>query len=516
MIEKLRHFFEETLWRLDLTKMTRTRRFLFRPLRFMLLVGRAFVSDMCALHASALTYITLLAIVPVLALAITSLRAFGGDEFLEARIFSRIERVAEREYIEQQASQDAADAAAEDASTTVVKQEAKPATPAKDDSSETSDHVKNVSESMRRLFGRVFEQLNNINFKALGTIGAVCLLFMVITVLGKVEASFNAIWRVPKPRSILRKTTDYLCVIIIVPLLALTASSLPILNAFQYYFADGGWFIEFLRCFRFLIPMTISSCLFAFIFCFMPNTRVRFSCALVGGFFTAIALQIFFKLCLWLQIGVLSNSSIYGSLVALPILLFWINWSWQIILVGAEMCYVFQHRQELVRESAFSHPSERNTMTLAIALTLYAADWIDRTRRPITVEKFTEVFNLPSREVYRVAAILERAKILLPVADGQSFVLSQCATSLTVADVINACLDNNEGEKIEVETSTDYGPNASIIRLRDEFSNMLTKRFSMTIMDVLIRQRDAIVIDNKEKAVATEPLPTAPQADGQN
>jgi hypothetical protein len=155
-------------------------------------------------------------------------------------------------------------------------------------------------------------------------------------------------------------------------------------------------------------------------------------------------------------------------------------------------------------------------MTLAIALTLYAADCIDRTGRPITVDKFTEVFNLPSREVYRVAEILGRAKILLPVADGQSFVLSQCATRLTVADVINACLDNNEGETIEVETSTDYGPNASIIRLRDEFSNMLTKRFSMTIMDVLIRQRDAIVIDDKEKVVATEPLPTPPQADVQN
>ncbi|MDO5461995.1 MAG: YihY/virulence factor BrkB family protein [bacterium] len=479
MIDRLRLFFEETLWRLDLTKMTPMRRFFFHPLRFIFLVCRAFLSDVCSLHASALTYITLLAIVPVLALAMTSLRAFGGGEFLESHILNRIEVAAEQEYIVE------SQATAVDESNAHLEPLVQ----------ESSEHAKNVSQSVRRLLGSVVEQINKINFKALGTIGAVCLLFMVINVLGKIEESFNAIWGIPKPRSIWRKITDYLCVIIIVPVLALSASSLPILGTFQNYFSHAGWLMEALGFLRFVIPLAIFSCLFAFIFCFMPNARVRFTSAFVGGFITVILLQAFFKLCLWFQIGISSNSSIYGSLVALPILLFWINWSWQIILFGAEICYVFQYRHELVRESAFSHPSERDTITLAIALTLCAADSIDRDSHPVEVEKFSNLFMLPSREVHRVAALLGRAKILLPVTDGQSsiptgFVLSRCATRLTVADVINACLDNTKGEKLAINTSsTTIGPYASIERLRDEFSEMLNNRFSMTIMDALVYQR---------------------------
>lgn len=497
MIEKLRHFFEETLWRLDVTKMTPVRRFLFHPLRFALLVGRAFLSDVCSLHASALTYITLLAIVPVLALAITSLRAFGGGEFLEERLFNRIEMAAEKDYIEDYTATNQTANASEQMG-------APPATVVQD----SSAHAKNVSQSVRRLLSSVFEQINKINFKALGTIGAVCLLFMVINVLGKIEESFNAIWGVAKARSIWRKITDYLCVIIIVPLLALTASSLPILHALQHAVEQGGWFIKLLGCFRFIIPMAISSCLFAFLFCFIPNARVRFTSAIFGGFVTVVALQAFFKVCLWFQIGISSNSSIYGSLVALPILLFWVNWSWQIVLLGAEICYVFQHRHELVRESAFSHPSERDTITLAIALTLCAADSIDRDSHPVAVDAFADTFKLPSREVHRVAALLGRAKILLPVSDGQSpiptgFVLSRCATRLTVADVINACLDNTKGESLTLDgIDQTVGPYASIERLRNDFSEMLNKRFAMTIMEALVYQRARMKLDEPSREMA--------------
>lgn len=501
MIEKIKLFFEETLWRLDLTQMTPMRRFLFRPLRFILLVVRAFLSDVCSLHASALTYITLLAIVPVLALAITSLRAFGGGEFIEERLFNRIEMAAEQEYIEDTDTQLTA--------SQPIKSQSTQATSSVKNVQDPSEHAKNVSQSVRRLLGNVFAQINAINFKALGTIGAVCLLFMVINVLGKIEESFNAIWGVSKPRSIWRKITDYLCVIIIVPLLALSASSLPILNSFQNYFASTGWLMEALGFLRFVIPLIISSLLFAFLFCFIPNTRVRFMSAFMGGLITVFLLQTFFKLCLWFQIGISSNSSIYGSLVALPILLFWINWSWQIVLIGAEICYVFQHRHELVRESAFSHPSERDTITLAIALTLCAADSIDRESHPVAVDQFAEVFKLPSREVHRVASLLGRARILLPVTDGQSsiptgFVLSRCATRLTVADVINACLDNTKGENIEFSAAaTAMSPYASIERLRNEFSDMLNKRFSMTVMDALIYHRGKVKQDEKMAATTT-------------
>lgn len=495
-------------------------RFLLCPARFIVLVFKAFLKDAGFLHASALTYITLLAIVPVFALAMTSFRAFGGGDALQATLFDKLDIVAHEAPADpvatppaptpQPTPTEALPATTEDtAPTTPPAVEPPPAT-----TNASTPPSKDVTSTVRRLLTNVIDQVNRVNFKALGTIGAVCLLFMVISVIGKIEDSFNVIWAAPRARSFWRKITDYLCVIIFVPFLAISASSLPILTLLQAYVPGASWVLNTLGFLNFIIPLALLTLLFTFIFCFIPNARVRFISALFGGFITVLLLQLFFNLCWGLQLGVANASSIYGSLVALPILLLWINFSWLIILFGAKLCYVFQYRKELLRESAFTHPSERDTITLAIALTLWAADHIDNDNRPMLVEDVADLFKLPTREVLRVAEILCRSKILLPIAENRAhiptaYVLSCNSTRLTVADIVNACLDNTEGEDVLREVDPSHGPYASVEHLRSEFSHMLNQRFSITVMDALAYQRakhngDALNVQQ------TPPPPTPP------
>ncbi|MBQ9693934.1 MAG: YihY/virulence factor BrkB family protein [Kiritimatiellae bacterium] len=485
MLSKVTHFLKEVIWRMDIETCPYWMRLLIRVLRFIVLVGKAYWNDGSMLHASALTYITMLAIVPVLTLGLTSLKAFGAGELAEAKILEQIEVfTGEMEGA----------ATAQAATTTPAATPTDAAQPAEQPIVES----RHAANALRNLCHTVFDQIDSINFAKIGTVGAVALIFMVISVLGKIEDSFNAIWGISKARPIWRKFTDYLSVIIIAPLLVLAATSLPLLDSISQA-VPTLWglrnFVEALGILNKLVPLLVGTLLFAFLFGFLPNTRIQIPSIFLGALITTVILMIFFKLCMVLQVGIANNSRLYGSLIALPILLFWINSSWHIILLGAEICYVHQHRVELLRESAFSHPSERETIVLALALTLGAARCVEDQRGPLSVEQFADDFTLPMRDVARVASILERNKILVPVTDPaenapNGYMLCCCATKLTVCEVINACLDNTPGEDLLARASKleHLGPLAELER---RFSKVLSDNFSNTIAEALEIARKA-------------------------
>jgi membrane protein len=484
MIAKALHFFNEVVWRMDLQTCPTWMRLLIRLLRFVVLVGKSYWRDGSILHASALTYITMLAIVPVLTLGLTSLKAFGAGDLAEAKIMEQIEVFTGQM---EGSTASAQPASAQPANTTA----SAPATTEKN-----AVESKQAANALRNVCRAVFDQIDSINFAKIGTVGAVALIFMVISVLGKIEDSFNVIWGVSKARPIWRKFTDYLSVIIIAPLLVLAATSLPVLESVATAapsFLKLQEFIAALGILNYLVPVFVGTLLFAFIFGFLPNTRIRIPSIFLGALITTIMLMIFFKLCMVLQVGIANNSRLYGSLIALPILLFWINSSWHIILLGAEICYVHQNRVELLRESAFTHPSERETIVMALALALFATRCVEDERAPLSLERFANEFHLPARDVARVAGILERNKILVAVTDAagdpnNAYMLCCCATKLTVADVINACLDNDEGEGLLARVAGAQ-PFAQLAKLEARFSEVLTGNFSMTLAEALANAR---------------------------
>ncbi len=471
----LRHFFKRTLWETEPAGFPR--RFLYGCLRLGTLTVRCCVRDGTMLHASALTYITMLAIVPVLTLCLTSLKAFGAGELAEEKIMNNIEVFVGKMA---NAEPETVTPSLAEASSAAV---AEPIAPA--DAAQTSEALRSVCRT-------VFDQIDSINFAQIGIIGAVALIFTVISVLGRIESSFNDIWGIKTGRNLWRKFTDYLSVIIIAPLLVLAATTLPVLDSIAQAIPDL-WglraFVEALGIFNALVPLFLGTLLFAFLFCFLPNTRVRLSGCFIGAFLTVIALSVFFKLCMVLQIGIANYSSLYGSLVALPVLLFWIYASWQIILIGAEICFVHQHYHELCRENAFADSSQRDRIVLALALTLGAAWYVRHKDKALPLDVFVDKLRLPRSEVLHVAERLCAKQILLAVAEGDppaisGYVLARCATTLHVADVINACLDDNEGHRLLERTgATDI--HASLVAIEERFRAMLDSQFSQTVAQVL-------------------------------
>ncbi len=465
MFQRLCRFCDETLWRLGPAP-TRWQALALKPLRFALLTARCCVRDGAMLHASALTYITMLAIVPVLTLGLTSLKAFGAGDLAERKLLGSIESFVGG--LEAEAPQAGAEGTA------------------------AADQA--VS-ALNDVCVAVFDQINSINFAQIGAVGAVALIFMVIGVLGKIENSFNAIWGVRKARPLWRKFTDYLSVIIIAPLLVLAATTLPILDGLTHLIPDLfglRTFLEAIGILGSLVPLLLGTLLFAFLFGFLPNTKVALPSCFLGGFLTVLALALFFKVCFVLQVGIANYSALYGSLVALPVLLFWIYSSWQIVLVGAEICYVHQHRAELTLQSAFSHPAQRDTLTLALALALGAAHATEAGTAPLALRDFARALSLSERDVTRVAAILERNRILLPIADPTStlpagYVLARCATVLTVADVINACLDDAPGEDLLARTAPLAPLHPILVQIDRGLAAVLDERFAQPLADVLKR-----------------------------
>ncbi len=487
MRQKIEHFLSETLWRMELSNRSKWFRILIHPLRFAVLTARACFRDGSMLHASALTYITMLAIVPVLALTLTSLKAFGAGEIAEEKLLGQIDY-----FVEQMDDSDERQVV-----TTVASADQQDVTEGADPiPEEEASDAHRAASALRKLCEDVFEQINSINFAQVGIVGAIILIIMVINVFGHIEHSFNQIWGVSKDRSLWRKFSDYLSMIIILPMLILATTSVPILEIVADKvprFLGVHLLIEHLGIFNWLLPLLMGTVLLAFIFGFLPNTHVRLTSALFGGLITTLALGLFFKLCMALQVGIANNSSLYGSFVAFPLLLFWIYASWQMLLVGAEMCYVFQYRRELLRESAFSHPSERDTIVMALALVCNAARCIGdnegQSTGKLSVADFADALSLPTREVQRVADILENSNILLSVSDRgtsvpDAYVFNRDIHRLRVSDVINACLDNTAGEEV-VERTHVIDTLTSIQELNRRFSHLLTREFSMTIAQVI-------------------------------
>ena len=496
MFKKLIDFCTETLWRHTSTG-HRWLDLLLRPLRFIILTVRNCIRDGAMLHASALTYITMLAIVPVLALGLTSLKAFGAGDFAEQKLLGSIETIVsaiDADPEPQAPPTEASHPPAQTTDGTDADAEAEPgAAPAGE-----IPQTKQTVNALHAVCVAIFDRINSINFAQIGAIGAAALIFMVISVLGRIENSFNAIWGIPKPRSIWRKFTDYLSVIVVAPLLLVAATSLPILNSLIDIIPNLfglRTFLEAIGIFSIVVPLLIGTLLLAFLFSFLPNERIRLTSCLLGGFLTVLALTLFFKVCFALQVGIANYSAIYGSLAALPVLLFWIYSSWLIILIGAEVCYVHQNRFELYRQEAFSHASQHDTLILALALTLEAARATEETAAPLHRRDFAERLSLSKHDIIRVATILERKKILLPATDpaaddAPGYVLARCATTLTVADVLNACLDDAPGEGLILRTETLSPPIHPILRHIDQtLAQALSAHFGDTIATVLKKAR---------------------------
>lgn len=446
-------FLKKGIWGKDFAKLSWWERAYFNSMQIFLLSIREFVRTHAPLHAASLTYFSMMSLVPILALALAMARAFGGGDLAKRQINEKldswivqIEQVADARPATTNTVAAPLPATAEKKDRRTVSADIPAITP-----QVTSQATRAFASQIRTIVNDLLDQLDNISFGKLGGIGAIMLIWTVISVLGKVEESFNEVWSLKKARPLRRKIPDYLFSIIILPFLMIASSTIPVaakisrlmdktLSGKAAAAAHGLLASGF---FKTGVTLILSAFMFSFLLQFMPNTRVKWIPAVIGGFITAILFNLWFKLCAMLQIGIANYSTLYGGFAVLPILLMWVYISWQIILLGAIIAHAIQNRETFIAETRSSDLSPRTRFLLALTFCTEAAQNAEgKDGGPLSIQAFSKKHGISPSSVLGIVQRLEDDKILAKITGlKDSYLLFRCGKSITVADLLLAAFD---------------------------------------------------------------------------
>lgn len=465
--KKAAKFATQDVWDVELSAARGAHRALVRSVRVVALVARGFRHDECVLRASSLTFMTLLAIVPVLALSLSLAKGVMDGEELRQRASDGIHKLFV-DYVPEAAigasgknagggASDSVGAgeAALASSENLSGEEITDATSAGESADESADGKSSDAEPgqpggldeafFQDLADKAFDVVDRLNFRALGGIGLLLMLWTVVSLVGDIERAFNHVWGVRTVRSLPRRFTDYLSVIVILPVLAIATSSVPVVALLERKMneMDGALGLPDVAgvpVFKGIWVLLMLTLLFCFLLRFAPNTRVNWKPGLLGGFVAAVGFSAWLKICLGLQIGVAKYSTFFGSFAAVPILLSWLYVSWVVLLVACEVSFAAQNADTYEMERGSPAPSARSRLFLAAEMLAELAVAARRGDGVLRVVRFNREHRVPVRFARDVARRLEEAGVVVPVlgepdawaarVDLQTFTVAQLATAL--------------------------------------------------------------------------------------
>lgn len=277
--------------------------------------------------------------------------------------------------------------------------------------------------------------------------GLVTLFWAVIRVFGSIEDAFNNIWEVKSTRSAARKYSDYIAVVVVAPLLWIAATSIGS-YARQMLGVEGS---ALLTAASRAVSMVVVWLMFTFIYVVIPNTKVRFAAALMAGIVAGTGFLLFQWGYVHLQKWMTSYNAIYGSFAALPLFLLWMQISWQILLFGGELSFAYQNRKRFdeERESLLADYDCRRKMMVAV-MTLVVRAFRDG-RGAVPLAEIREELELPSRILSNLLFTLVDAGMLNEIRrDGREFepeyAPARDISTLRVYDVLEAVDSRGAGQ----------------------------------------------------------------------
>jgi membrane protein len=387
-IERGRRFLEHDLWEIDAADRRWWRRFLLNQGQILALVVRGFFADGCMLRASALTFTTLLSLVPLLALMFSVLKGLGVQNELEPILLGQL------------------------------------------------------AVGGGAVVSKIVEYINNTNVARLGTFGLVFLVLTVLTLLSNIEKAFNSIWDVEETRPLLRRFTDYFSVVTIGPVFVVVAISMTSTLKSQQLvqtLLDHQYVGELLLSLFNVLPFMVMWLVFAGLYLFMPNARVSPRAALIGGVFGGTLWQVSQWGYLNFQVGVARYNAIYGTMAALPILMVWIYLSWMIVLLGLEMTYATQNLRTIRQDIRGARVNFASVELIALTVLLFIARRFYLGRPALGEEALSLQLDVPPRLLRKVLSELERLGLVAPtLADGETdrFQPARALDQVVMADVV--------------------------------------------------------------------------------
>jgi membrane protein len=462
---KLVQFVKRDVWRIRARDLSRGKGILITTLRTVLLALRGFRNDRCQLRASALTFYSILSIVPVVAMAFGVAKGFGMEERLESRLRDALRGVGGGTVATAPVDPDAdaSETPAPEAGPTTAPAQAEPTSePAGAELTTEPVAAAVQTELADRIIEFAKNLLENVKGGLVAGIGFGILLWTVIKVLGNIEKSFNDIWGVKRHRSLARKFTDYISIMLVCPMLLIISGSATVLvttmitglldklgtpNAVNQLVVFGLKFT----------PFVLGWLMFAFVYMFMPNTRVKFRSALLAGVLAGTTFQITQWAYIAFQVGVSKYSAVYGSFAALPMFMIWMQLSWLIVLFGAEVSFAHQNVETYEFEPdclGISH-AFRRLLALRIA-NVYVKNFAEG-KPPEVAEGLCHELGVPIRLVNEILDELVQAGILVPTQNENptdtGYQPARSLDQLTVGFVLDRLEKRGEDNVPIVETS---------------------------------------------------------------
>lgn len=365
--KKLWKFFSYDIWRLTEEEVSGVRHYLMNIAKTLILSVRFFLNDRLQEKASALTYNTMLAIVPVLALLLAVSRGFGFQNVLEQQLLE-------------------------------------------------------FFPGQEKLITFTFEFVDNYLQQAksgvIVGVGLIFLVWAVISLISNIETVFNNIWQVKRSRNILRKVTDYTSMVLVIPILIIASSGMSLfvstsINLPYFQFIFDPIIMTVVQ----IAPYVITCLLFTVVYMAIPNTRVKFLNALWAGLVAGIAFQVFQYFYINGQIWVSKYNAIYGSFAALPLLLLWVQLSWLICLFGAEMAYASQNIRNFNFEQDSKNISRRYYDFILLLIATIVVKRFQKQLPPLTTEEISNNYQIPSKLAAQIIGRLVDIGILSEVVN---------------------------------------------------------------------------------------------------
>lgn len=405
------------LWNRRLTAYGTTTRFFLTLFRVIHLAFRGFNEDKIALRASALTYYSMLSVVPVFAMVVGIAKGFGLEKVLRDEL------------------------------------------------------TKNFSQQQQVLewilkFADSF--LANIQSGVIAGMGLLVLFWTVMKVLVNIELSFNDIWQVRRARSWGRRFSDYLSLMLIAPILFIASSSLTVFIEVQFsQMSKTFTILEYLgpvvTFFLQLTPMVLIAALFTILYMMMPNTKVILKHAAMAGLVAGILYTVLQWGYIAFQVKVSSYNTVYGSFAALPLFLVWLQLSWLIVLFGAEISFAFQNVENYEFEAEIEKASPFAMRLFSFAITHMVVKRFEQGEAACNAREISHSLELPVRLVRLQLDKLVQAGIVAEtrMADNEEvcFLPAQDISRLNLGMLYEKldCLGSDELLKI---------PSASIERMK--------------------------------------------------
>jgi membrane protein len=416
MSTRWRRFFGRRIWLVRADELPRGRAAAYRVARVLYSTVRGFRENQLTFRAAGLTYYTVLSIVPFLAFAFSVLKGFGAyDAFVRGNVDPYVERTF------------------------------------------------GENASLLHAIRQVISFVDRTDVSRLGVVGLVVLAYTSINLLSTIEGALNDVWGAKQRRPFLRQVTDYVTLLVTTPLLALFATTLGAAAQSSRFvsFLRGmphlGWLV---RSAVALTPLVATITGLTALYAIMPNVRTRFRSVLLGGVVAGVLWQAALVLHVKFQIGVASYNALYAGFGAIPIFLVWLNVSWLIVLVGAQLGAADQNEQLVRQRLRATQADQLLKERIAVAVVAHASRaFLERCPRP-TAAALAERLEVPLPTVDEVCEQLARAGVLArAIADHEiGFVPGRDLDTVRVHDVMRAmrvkCAEGDALPRVEPALGT--------------------------------------------------------------